>query len=282
MSDLIQVQTTNLQPAVVEFNYDAIAQHLDGVLQRYKGLVFTEKEVGECKKTIAELRKGQKALDEFRKNTKRELTESITAFENQCKELYKKFDEVIDPLTEQHDQFEHNRRQRKLIDIEKIALQLVEEQGLRDNFANELMAFPEEYFNKGKDLKDIRKELTTRAESLGIAQDKEDADREIIKTKVELANAKHGVQLLETPYVNLLEHKVSIDAIVAKINADAETLKQRVVPSAVPAPKTVAAVIADDSDTIYVDRYEISGTEAQFEALDNFLRANGYEWKILD
>lgn len=281
MSDLIQVQTTNLQPAVVEFNYDQIAAHLDGVLQRYKGLIFTEKEVGECKKTIAELRKGQKALDEFRKNTKRELTESITAFENQCKELYKKFDEVIDPLTEQHDQFEHNRRERKRSEIQSIIYILIQEQGLNEKFAAQMM-IPEEYFNKGKDMKTIKAELTARAESLGIAQDKEAADVEIIKTKVELANAKHGVNLVETPYLNLLQHEYSIDVIVEKVNADAETLKQRVVPSAVPAPKTVAAVIADDSDTIYVDRYEISGTEAQFEALDNFLRANGYEWKILD
>lgn len=273
MTELIQVQTTQFTPAVVEFNYDAISAHLDSVLQRYQGLVFTEKEVGECKKTIAELRKGQKALDEFRKQTKRELTESITDFENRCKELGKKFDAVIAPLTEQYEQFEHDRRERKRVEMKKIATELIAEQGLNEKYSEQLLDFPAEYFNKGKDLKDIRKELMARAVALGIAQDKENADREIIKTKIELANARYGVNLIETPYINLLEHDYTIDAITEKINADAETLKKRTEPT-VPKPS--------QSDERYVERFEITGTEKQLEALENFLETHTYEWKILD
>src|SRR5690554_1845587 len=97
----LQIITNKITPAKVEFNYQDIDEKLDIVLKKYKGLVFTEDTVKDCKKTMAELRKGQKSLDEFRKKTKRMLTESVTDFENDCKRLYKRFDDVIDPLKEQ-------------------------------------------------------------------------------------------------------------------------------------------------------------------------------------
>ena len=103
--DNLQIITHSFTPAKVDFNYNEIAARLDVVLDKYKGLVFTEETVADCKKTIAELRKGQKSLDDFRKETKKKLTLSVTEFENDCKVLYKKFDEVIDPLKEQADYY---------------------------------------------------------------------------------------------------------------------------------------------------------------------------------
>lgn len=271
----IQIQTSKLEPAVVEFNYDQIAEHLNGVLNRYKGLVFDEKSVSDCKKTIAELRKGKKSLDTFRKETKKRLTKSITEFEDQCKELSGRFDEVIEPLTDQYDQFEHDRKERKRKQIQDIIDALIAEQGLNEKFAAQLV-IPDEYYNKGKSIKAIKSELTAQAETLGIAQDKEDADREVIKTKVELANAKHGVELMEGSYVRLLEHE-SIDSIVEQINADAEVAKQ-ITHEKEPPPVTKPS----NTDEKYVETYEVTGTEEQLDALEKFLKDRDYEFSILD
>lgn len=288
MTTELVVRTLSFEPAKIEFNFDQLSAILDENLKKYEGLEFTEKTAGDCKKTIAELRKGKRLLDTYRKDTKKELSVAITAFEDQCKELAAKFDAVIDPLTQQYEQFEHDRIQRKLREIEEIASNLIQEQGLRDKFADELMAFPEEYFNKTKAMKDIKSELTARAESLGIAQDKEDADIQLIKTNVELANAKHqlAVGLVDTAYICLLEHE-SIDSIVEKINADAETLKQResdlqqkfeetekeLKPTT---PKPPAG------EEQFVETYEIEGTEAQLDALEEFLETNSFTWKIVE
>ena len=68
MNDLI-ITTNNFTPAKVEFNYQQIADQLEIVLAKYKGLVFTEETAADCKKTITELRKGKKSVEDFRKET---------------------------------------------------------------------------------------------------------------------------------------------------------------------------------------------------------------------
>jgi hypothetical protein len=282
MTTELQVRTITFEPAKIEFNFDQLSAILDESLVKYAGLEFTEKDVASCKKTIAELRKGKTMLDTYRKDTKKELTESVTAFENKIKELSIKFDAVINPLTEQHDQFESDRKERKRREIQEIIDALITEQGLNEKFADQLI-IPDEYFNKGKSIKEIRTELTALATSVGITQDKEAADVEIIKTKVELANAKNSVNLLENPYVNLLMHEYTINDIVNKINADAETLKQREVLAKMPAetPKPSWSAPAED-ETIYVELFQITGTESQLQALEDFLQENELTWKVIE
>ena len=223
----LTLRVIETKPAVVTFNYQEISDHLDSVLSKYKGLVFTENTVADCKKTIAELRKGQKSLDEFRKATKKQLTESITTFENQCKKLYSKFDEVITPLTKQHDQFELDRRDTKRLLIQGIIDALITEQNLTEKYAARLV-IQEEYLNKGTSIKGIKAELSFLADGLRIQQDKEVQDIDLIQTIVELANAQYQLVnvLLPQPYLRLLENK-SVAEIDALITSDAQGISAR-------------------------------------------------------
>jgi len=306
----VVVRVLETTPAVVNFNYQEIADHLDLVLEKYKGLVFTENTVTDCKKTIAELRKGQKSLDEFRKATKKQLTESVTAFENQCKTLYGKFDEVIQPLTLQNEQFELNRRAKKRVDIQGVIDSLVAELTLDTKYASQLV-IPEEYFNKGKSMKGIKTELTTTANLLSIRQSKEKQDIDLIKTKVELANAQYQLTniLMPDSYLRLLAHH-SVVNIESMITADAEQTAERekkaaevpilkavipetpepikvtefVQPTAVnvsrPEPSIVPAPPASapsESKKITVV-YEITGTEEQLLDLEVYLDDSGLGW----
>ena len=104
MKELVLISKTT--PAVVSFNYAEIDAQLDVTLKKYSGLVFTEKTLKECKKTLSELKKGKKSLNDFRIKTKKLLTEDITKFEDQCKLLSNKFDTVINPISVQADEFE--------------------------------------------------------------------------------------------------------------------------------------------------------------------------------
>src|SRR5690625_2400356 len=100
MSLDLAVKTEVFEPAKIEFNYEEIENTLTENLKKYQGLTFTEKEAAECKKVIADLRKGKRLVDQYRIKTKRQLTEPIKAFEEQCKALNEKFDNVINPLLE--------------------------------------------------------------------------------------------------------------------------------------------------------------------------------------
>lgn len=305
VSTEVALRVFETKPAVVNFNYQEISDHLDSVLANYRGLVFTESTVADCKKTIAELRKGQKSLDEFRKATKKQLTESVTNFEFQCKVLYEKFAGVIKPLTEQQDQFELDRRELKRVEIQIVTDSLIAEKALNEKYAAGLIII-EEYFNKGKTIKAIKTELTTLATSLKVQQDKEEQDINLIATKVDLANAQYQLSnaLMFSPYLRLLAHN-SIAEIEALIIADAQTVKAREdlaaeefaaktvetpkmeeviqsepelvkAPEYIPTPVPVAAPSV--VKTVMTAVYEVTGTEDQLFALEAYLDANNFSW----
>jgi hypothetical protein len=284
----LKIITNEFIPAKVDFNYREVETFLNEVLKKYDGLVFTEETVQDCNKTIAELRKGKMSLDNFRKKTKKELTKSVTEFENKCKELNKKFDEVINPLVEQSDFFEEQRRNEKRQKVQKIVDEVITEYGLNEKYANQLI-IEDQYLNKTKTFKSIREELKATAEGLGIQQDKEEADKEIIKTKVELANAKYNLNLAVEPYIRLLEYE-NVEDISTKILMDVEKLTEekeepKHTPEPTPTPKPVEVTPTLEigiDDEIYMERYEVEGTDKQLESLENFMDANGLEWKIID
>lgn len=295
------IETT---PAVVKFNYEEMEANLDAVLGKYQGLTFTDSDAAECKKTIAELRKGQKALSEFRIKTKKELTESVTAFEKQCKKLHDKFETVINPLTTQNDQFELDRREKKRVEIQSIIDSLIIDHGLWETYAFKLTIL-EEYFNKGKSIKAIKTELSTLATSLKVQQDKKEQDEDLIKTKVELANAQH--QLIENAmspeqYLRLLTYNKSIAEIELLINSDAQQIVDRekkaaearaakaadipkvarTISSPCPAqmpsagnPVPTEGPVEGEATTII---YRITGTDEQLTALEGYLDANDLTW----
>jgi hypothetical protein len=218
----LQIITNKIQPAKVEFNYQDIDEKLDIVLKKYKGLVFTEDTVKDCKKTMAELRKGQKSLDEFRKKTKRILTESVTEFENDCKRLYKKFDDVIDPLKEQADFFEEQRREEKRQEVERLIEDVKEKFSLNEKYGSEL-TIDEKFLNASETISKVKEQLYVYANKLRSEQRQEEANISLIKSTVQSNNAINGINLLEDNYLRLLAYEES-GTIIAKIYEDTNKL----------------------------------------------------------
>ncbi len=303
------IETT---PAVVKFNYEEMEANLDAVLVKYQGLTFTDSDAAECKKTIAELRKGQKSLSDFRIKTKKELTESVTDFEKQCKKLHDKFETVISPLTTQNDQFELDRRELKRVEIQSVIDSLVADHLLSDKYAAKLVIL-EEYFNKGKTIKAISTELAALANTLSVQEDKEAQDIDLIKTKVQLANAEYQLienALMPEPYLRLLEYNKSIGEIDLLINGDAQQIVDRekkaaearaakaaaipkvieVIPS--PGPAQIPSVGNSVFENVPPSRstitatYEVTGTDDQLSELEAYMDAftmkNNFSWIIIE
>ena len=222
MKELALVSKTT--PAVVSFNYDEIDAQLDVTLKKYDGLVFTEETLKECKKTISELKKGQKSLSDFRIKTKKLLTEDIRKFEDQCKKLSDKFDTVINPISLQADAFEVKRRSDKQNEILKIINTLSAERVLESKYSIQLI-ITEQMLNKGTKTKDITADLTKQADVLLSQQNMEKANIELIKSKVELANSQYGVTLLNNLYLGLLKDGKDVNSLIKMINENAEQTK---------------------------------------------------------
>lgn len=220
--DNLQIITNSITPAKVDFNYKEIEKQLDIVLDKYKGLVFTEETVADCKRTMAELRKGQKSLDTFRKETKKKLTKSVAEFENDCKSLYSKFDNVIDPLKEQADYFEVTRREDKRIEVQGLIDNTIEEFELDSKRAKELVII-DKYLLSSTTIKKITTELETQAGELKEVQDQEELDLEFISATVKETNIENDLNLLDDNYLRLME-VMDVSRIIPKIYQDANKL----------------------------------------------------------
>ena len=297
----LQIRVIETKPAVVNFNYQELSDYLDQTLSNYKSLIFTEETVSDCKKTIAELRKGQKSLDDFRKETKKKLTESVTAFENKCKLLYSKFDEVINPIAKQYEQFESDRKEAKRKEIQNIIDRLVQQHGLTEKSASRFI-IRDDCLKKGEAIKDIETELAILAATMKMQQDKELQDIELIKTKVELINTTYqlSVGLGDGAYLSMLDYNRPVAEIVERITIDAEAIQKReqaykeslkveTAPAApvqqTPTPAPVQqrpaftpVTLPTKPATVTKEVYEIQGTEAQMDALELFLNSNKYVW----
>lgn len=272
--ELQKIERIKLIPAVIETNIELVSKSLDEILENYKDLVFTEETAKDCKDTIAELNKGKKGLDTFRKTVKTELSKDITRFENEVKELSKKFDDVIDPLKEQYDTFETKRKEEKAERIQIFINETIKEFELSEKYAIELDIL-DEYLNKTTTDKKIKEDLNSRANSLKLAQDKELADIETIKTKVELANAKYKTNLVSDTYISLLKYE-DISDISEKIFLDAEnTVKviEEVKEELIIAPK--------NEETVF-EVYKITATESQLDELEKYMNSRGIKWEIQD
>lgn len=271
----MQLKVIKNTPAEVNFNYEEISAHLDEVLQKYNGLVLTDDTVSDGKKVIADLRKGQKSLDEFRKNTKKELTAPVTDFENQCKELSKKFDEVINPITEQAEQFEIKRKHEKKIEVEKVIDEVRNLKGV------EYLPLDEKYLNKSTSLKSIKTDLIKVADNILLEQTNHKKNVALIEGKIDLANAKHNLNMLVKPYISMLDY-TDIDNILKLIEKDTLELvnkpKGELFPpfniKSVEKPTVMPSLL----DELYVETYEVEGTEDQLDALEAFMGLHNMKW----
>src|SRR5699024_11319652 len=108
--------------------------------KKYDGLTFAESETPEIRKTLAELRKGAKAVDRYRIDTKKELNEPITEFEKKCKEIVKKFDERIGSLDEQLKDYEKQWREKRIVKVQEVIANVLNESNRSEEHTSELQS----------------------------------------------------------------------------------------------------------------------------------------------
>lgn len=219
MSNL-QIETIKLEPAVITFNHKEIEKELDATLEKYANLVFTEENTTDLRTTIAEIRKGQNALNRYRIDTKKELNKPADEFDTTVKGLDEKFKSVLNPLLEQQTEFEETRKAEKREMVQEIIDQVIEEFELDHERADEIEII-DSYLTKSKTIKSITDELTAQATNLKLQQDKEKADKSVIETTVKLANAESELSLSVEAYIRLLDFE-DVEKVKEQIENDAK------------------------------------------------------------
>ncbi len=112
---------------IIECDFDEVQKQVNEYVSKWDGVVFTEDNVLELKKDIAELNKKLKEAEDIRKTVKAKFLEPYSNFENKYKEVMVGLTDLIDNLKKQKTAFEEDRIKEKQTHIEEIYQQNIGE-----------------------------------------------------------------------------------------------------------------------------------------------------------
>lgn len=153
-----EFKVTIKQPAVIIANFEDIKEGAAGIAAAYETIPVTEDNLQERKKDVATLRKIIKAVEDKRKETKREYEKPLKEFESQCKEITKILQAPIDRFNADLNQFEQKRIADKREAINRVYERNIGEYS--DYLPLEALMRPQ-WLNKGYLQKDIAADIQT-------------------------------------------------------------------------------------------------------------------------
>lgn len=116
MSNLVEVKVEkNL--GTINSNLDAVEKSIKAYVAEYENYVVSEDSVSDSKKLLADIRKQKKALDDERKQIKKDWNAPYIEFEKRANEVIALYDKPINLINGQLAQFEEDRKVKKKEEI---------------------------------------------------------------------------------------------------------------------------------------------------------------------
>lgn len=112
MSDL-QLKTTKFELGVIETNLTELEKIVDESLEKYRGLVVSEDQIGEAKKTRSDLNALKKTANDWRIRKEREFNEPFVQVKAQVRRICDNIDQVNGEIDKQIKTFEEAQREEK-------------------------------------------------------------------------------------------------------------------------------------------------------------------------
>lgn len=104
-------------PEVIEFNFEEIKAALQEKVSKYENQVYTECQMIEAKKDLADLRKFTKAMSDERIRIKKEYMKPCDEFEAKIKELDAIVQKPIEQINNQVKEYEDSVKEKKKVQI---------------------------------------------------------------------------------------------------------------------------------------------------------------------
>ncbi len=149
---------TDLQafPAVIEYNHEELKSELSEQLQKYKNIVVTEDSIKEFKADKANLNRLKTALEDKRKEVKKQCLQPYENFEKNIKELVMLIEEPIKVIDSQLKEIENKKKEEKANEIEKIYYETI---GIYEELVPLNKIFNSKWLNSTYKLNDITSEI---------------------------------------------------------------------------------------------------------------------------
>jgi hypothetical protein len=147
---------TTLPPEIL-FNFEELKKELSDGLQKYKGMVVTEDGIKDAKSDRAKLNALYKAIDDKRKEIKKECMKPYDAFERKAKVLLEMIGSTSGEIDKQIKGFDELKKEEKRKEIEQFYSDEVGE--LRDLLSFNKI-YNDRWLNATYKLTDIQAEIT--------------------------------------------------------------------------------------------------------------------------
>lgn len=149
-------------PEVIDFNFEELKEEITNKSALYKNMVYTDETIKDAKSDRALLNKFKTALEDKRKEVKKQCLEPYNQFEKQIKELVAIIDEPVKLIGEQITEFEDREKAEKHEQI----TELFDKAGFQ-SFVTLEQIFDPKWLNKSVSLKSIEEELTNTVYRIG-------------------------------------------------------------------------------------------------------------------
>ena len=142
----------------IEFNYDEIKNELEVRLEHYRGLTYTDNDIKSAKTDRATLNKFKDALENKRKEVKKQILTPYEQFEKQIKQLVGMVDDANNNIDTQIKNYEQAIKDAKLEEIKTFFNDNIG--GLKDIVSFDSI-FSQKWLNSSVNMKSIQEEITS-------------------------------------------------------------------------------------------------------------------------
>ena len=149
-------------PEVIDFNFEELKEEITNKSALYKNMVYTDETIKDAKSDRALLNKFKTALEDKRKEVKKQCLEPYNQFEKQIKELVAIIDKPVKLIGEQITKFEDREKAEKHEQI----TELFNKAGFQ-SFVTLEQIYDPKWLNKSVSLKSIEEELTNTVYRIG-------------------------------------------------------------------------------------------------------------------
>lgn len=289
---------------IIEINFEEMKQALNTTLSEYKGLTVTEQSLSKCKSKQKELASVRVKIDTYRKDKKKKLSKPITDFENQCKELISLIEEVEKPIKDGIATFDDLKKDEKRNTALRLIKEVAVEQELNEKYASRLDV-KDNYCNLTAKEKDVKDDLTARAMTLKVEQDREEELTDIIKDAIDSENERINRKMKLEDFKRYIDMGMSTKDVIAEIKLSANKIYEAENPPAIepiiepePMPEIPSVIELKELEiiqastpvqhifipekTVYFGTYKVIGSVEQLKSVSKFLKDNNIKYSVIE
>ena len=251
-------------PEIKITNKEKLDALVDAVVKKYSGIVVTEDTLKECKKTLTELRKLSKELNDKRLEKQRQYETPVKEFKAQIDAYINQINDVISDIKQGTDEFEEKRKAEKQEAIQNLINEMAGNYGV-DPATIEI---DKKWLNKTTTMKKITEDIANKMKE----KQRLDDDWKIIK---KYAQDKGMLADHYQTYIGVFS-AFEIEKMIDE-DADKKAEQDRSQAEELMFTKAVDEETGEIKQAIQQVTFTIKGTEEQLNQVATYLKNSGVE-----